>query len=85
MHRLLLSLEPAQPWREDALCARTDPELFHLKYGESSAPAKAVCAACPVRAECLDHALTRSEPHGVWGGLTVRERRTLERQTKAAA
>ena len=30
--------------------------------------AKALCKDCPVRALCLDGALERREPWGVWGG-----------------
>jgi WhiB family redox-sensing transcriptional regulator len=36
--------------------------------------AKTVCGSCPVRAECLDHAVKSGERHGVWGGLTSDER-----------
>ena len=39
--------------------------------------AKRVCAACPVRRECLDFALRLREPFGIWGGLTESERRRL--------
>lgn len=38
------------------------------------APARAICAACPVRPQCLDHAITNDEQAGMWGGLTPRER-----------
>ena len=41
--------------------------------------AKALCARCPVVAECLDHALTVREPFGVWGGLNQTEREHLLR------
>src|SRR5690606_12113003 len=34
--------------------------------------AKAVCATCPVQAECLDAALANDEP-GIWGGTTARD------------
>ena len=44
---------------------------------DREAAAKAVCAGCPVRRECLDHALTSGEPYGVWGGLSEGERETL--------
>lgn len=37
--------------------------------------AKAVCATCPVRAECLAHAIAHDERYGIWGGTTGRERR----------
>ena len=41
--------------------------------------AKAVCATCPVRAQCLDHAVSVGERYGVWGGLTADERLTWRR------
>ena len=41
--------------------------------------AKAVCAACPVRDECLDHAVAYDERYGIWGGLNQDERRNLRR------
>jgi WhiB family redox-sensing transcriptional regulator len=39
--------------------------------------AKAVCAACPVRNNCLEHALAVEERYGVWGGLSTDERRLV--------
>jgi WhiB family redox-sensing transcriptional regulator len=36
--------------------------------------AKAICAACPVKAMCLGWALSTREPYGVWGGLSADER-----------
>ena len=41
--------------------------------------AKAVCESCPVRVECLDHAVSSGERYGVWGGLTSDERLTWRR------
>ena len=41
------------------------------------AKAKAVCACCPVIAQCRAHALQVQEPYGVWGGLTEDERSQL--------
>jgi WhiB family redox-sensing transcriptional regulator len=38
-----------------------------------------VCESCPVRAECLDHAVSAGERYGVWGGLTSDERSTWRR------
>lgn len=37
---------------------------------------------CPVRKECLLDAIQREEPHGIWGGLSHRERNALERKWK---
>ena len=62
-------------WRTLASCARHDPESWFDTGSEYAA--KAVCASCPVRAECLDYALHAGEPYGVWGGLTAVERAPL--------
>jgi WhiB family redox-sensing transcriptional regulator len=52
------------------------------KAREEAAAAIAVCAACPVRAACLEFALRHSPgcgAHGVWGGLVEADRRSLRR------
>lgn len=67
-------------WQERALCAQTDPEAFFPEKGGSTREAKSVCAACDVRAECLEYALTNDERFGIWGGLSERERRKLKRR-----
>ena len=36
---------------------------------------KAICDSCSVRRDCLAHALTVREQHGIWGGLNEKERR----------
>ncbi len=51
--------------------------MFFPGRGESARPARQVCAACPVRQQCLDYAITNRIGHGIWGGLTERERRAL--------
>jgi WhiB family redox-sensing transcriptional regulator len=61
-----------------ALCAQTDPDLFHSTRPTDQEQAKTLCAACPLRTACLDWALDRSEI-GVWGGTTTRERAALRR------
>ena len=43
-----------------------------------AAAAKTICAGCPVRDECLTHALSAGEEYGIWGGLTRRERAALQ-------
>lgn len=63
-----------------ALCRQVDQgELFFPEKGGTTAPAKQVCAMCPVRAECLQYALDRDERFGIWGGKSERERRALKR------
>ncbi len=39
--------------------------------------AKQICQACPVMNECRDYSIAIREPHGVWGGLSEKERRVL--------
>lgn len=64
-------------WMLDGDCASTDPELFYPEKGGSAQPAKRVCAGCPVRITCAEFALTGGDPHGVYGGLSERDRRRL--------
>ena len=49
-------------------CRSEDPELYFAESPSDVELAKAICQACPVRAECLAGALERREPWGVWGG-----------------
>lgn len=74
-------LEPT-PWTERAGCIGSDPDLFFPGRGESCAPAKAICAPCPVRSECLDYARRWNISFGVWGGTSERERRQLPRTSR---
>jgi len=64
-------------WMADAVCAQTDPDAFYPEKGDPCGPAKAVCAGCPVAAECLEYALAHDERFGVWGGTSEKERRVL--------
>lgn len=73
MTAVLLRLD----WRSRAACRDTDPGLFFPDLGESAAEAKAVCAACPVASECLAYAVSVPERHGVFGGLSAKERRGM--------
>ena len=67
----------AARWRELAACRGTDLEVFFPGRGKSAGPARQICAACPVRQPCLDCAITNRITHGIWGGLSERERRAL--------
>jgi len=79
-------------WAAYAACSEpgVDPELFFPlgDFGLSARPAAAamaICARCPVRAECLDWALRVGEPAGIWGGTTPDERRRLRHAARTAA
>jgi WhiB family redox-sensing transcriptional regulator len=39
--------------------------------------AKAICGECAVRDDCLGYALSIREQHGIWGGLSEAERRSM--------
>ena len=61
-------------WRSEGRCvdgAATMTGLFFSEDLHDIARAKAICAKCPVTAECLDHALRLQEPWGVWGGQLI--------------
>jgi WhiB family redox-sensing transcriptional regulator len=64
----------ASPFAEDwwtAASCRTHPraaELFFSDELADLAAAKHICAACPVIEPCLEGAISRHEPCGVWGG-----------------
>ncbi len=65
-------------WRQRAACRGTDLDVFFPERGETAGPARQVCARCQVRQPCLDYALSNRITHGIWGGLTERERRPLQ-------
>lgn len=73
----LLGFGLVPDWYVDALCAQTSPDEFFPEKGGTSRHAKAICAECPVRQTCLEHALANGERFGVWGGTSERERRRL--------
>jgi WhiB family transcriptional regulator, redox-sensing transcriptional regulator len=66
-------------WRSAAACRSADPDLFFPisdsgPAREQTAQAKAICATCRVRRECLAFALRTGQVYGIWGGTTEHER-----------
>jgi len=49
-------------------CWDCDPDMFFPELPADVERAKAICRDCPVRRACLEAALERREPWGVWGG-----------------
>lgn len=72
-------------WRQRGACNGLDPAVFYPDSEENAEEAKAICALCPVRLSCLEHALTMRERDGVWGGTTEKERRRIIRQRRRSA
>lgn len=79
-------------WQDYAACDGVDPDLFFdtAATGPGGGPspttkeALRICAACPVREACLEHALSRPETFGVWGGATERRRRSMRAARRRA-
>ena len=83
--------EPEYSWRYEARCSGVDTDLFYPprdkeQYTEIADKAKVYCFGengknpCPVKDSCLWDAVSRDEPHGIWGGLSHRERNALVRK-----
>ena len=64
-------------WMAEGACRGEDPALFFPARGASTSMAKAVCAGCPVRVQCLDYAAVHPTAEGVWGGTSHRQRKRL--------
>lgn len=67
-------------WSQHGRCytpgARAGETIWMSADPVDQAEAKAVCAECPVREDCLHWAVKHHE-HGVWGGLSTAERERL--------
>lgn len=72
-------------WRERAICLNRGVSFFPERNLSLAAKAKAVCAMCPVRAECLDEAIANKERFGIWGGMDQEERRKEARRRRQEA
>ncbi len=77
-------------WQLRGACVGQDPELFFAPDGSRGptralyeVEAKALCAQCPVRQQCLEYAL-EARMDGVWGATNELERRALRRARVAS-
>ncbi|MFS8200511.1 WhiB family transcriptional regulator (plasmid) [Streptomyces sp. CWNU-52B] len=73
-----------------ALCAQTDPDLFHPEgKGCSYRDARSVCGRCPVRPQCEAHAralegdLCETSRHGMWGAQVPKKRAKTTKEQAA--
>jgi WhiB family redox-sensing transcriptional regulator len=77
-------------WRAAGACLRADPDLFFPISSAGRAiiqiaQAKAICARCPVRRQCLEFARAHEPVYGIWGGTTLEERERVRRREQRAA
>jgi WhiB family transcriptional regulator, redox-sensing transcriptional regulator len=87
----LAHLLDTAPTGSDTLpCRSQDPDLWFAESPAELEQAKQLCATCPIKAACLDSALSRQEPWGVWGGeifehgAVIPRKRPRGRPSKAA-
>ncbi len=83
LDRLVGGTRPA--WHALAACRGQGTDAFFLDRGHPSTAAATWCEGCPVRTECLEHALTVPERHGTWGGVLARDRDGMRRQARQEA
>lgn len=67
-------------WQQDALCGQTDPEQFFPPRGGSTVKAQRICAACPVREQCLEWAMRVRPEYGMYAGLSTVQIRKLAKK-----
>lgn len=72
-------------WMATGLCADQPPETFFPSDGVGVEVARRICAGCPVKEPCLEHALRNRIDHGVWGGTSERERRRILKRRRLEA
>src|SRR4051794_16988571 len=64
-------------WRALGLCRMYAASTCFPSDGVGVDKARKICGNCPVKNECLEHALEHRIEHGVWGGCSERERRRI--------
>jgi len=75
---------PSSLWKLQGACLDGELEAMFVA-GAAQHHAKRVCQTCPVRRTCGEYALKHRIEHGVWGGMTERERRAILRRRTVAA
>jgi WhiB family redox-sensing transcriptional regulator len=61
------------------------PTTFFPSDGVGVDKARKICAECPVKETCLEHALEHRIEHGVWGASSERERRRILKRRRLEA
>lgn len=78
--RPAIDWKPDTPeWMDWASCAEIGGDAWFPEPSANAREAKAICAACPVLAECLQYAMDDPSLTGIWGGLTQTQRQELRR------
>jgi hypothetical protein len=78
---VFLSVGARPAWQRKASCRGTDSAAWFPSRGDVTTAAKALCAGCPVRPECIAYALDDPRLIGIWGGTSVRDRQRMRRES----
>ena len=73
----LLDLYKAQDDAKEIVPCTNYPDMFFPTYEDGSrgiAEARSMCSSCPIVAQCAEYGIKNEPDHGIWGGLTVKER-----------
>lgn len=64
-------------WIDRVACTPADEHIMFSELASKVAKAKAICASCPVAAQCLEFAINDNIEFGIFGGTTPAERKVL--------
>ncbi|QQG96191.1 WhiB family transcriptional regulator [Mycobacteroides chelonae] len=72
-------------WQDDAACKGYPTSWWFPETGASREchRAKAICASCPVQIQCREDALNHHDQHGLFGGMSLKDRRRWGNERKA--
>jgi WhiB family redox-sensing transcriptional regulator len=70
-------------WMADAACREHQDLRWINGRTDSTSAARAVCAGCLVREECLHYALADVTIVGMWGGTSTVERQHLRARSRS--
>jgi len=80
---------PKIPNFENPACAGWDTSVFYwfdhdsFEDNQTLQQIRLLCAGCPERIACAEHGIA-NEDNGIWGGLTVQERKKIRRKRARA-
>jgi hypothetical protein len=67
-------------WQKQSNCSDLDPSMFYPSHGQRYAyEAVEACYKCPVKEECLQHAL-QFEEYGYWAGTSPNKRVAMRKK-----
>lgn len=72
----IITRAPAVPlgdWTRRAECRTYDPDLWFPVVPQDAEKAKAICAGCPVAAQCWQWAQDTHQAFGIWAGVNREE------------